>query len=358
MPQQTMAYQAPVPLQQNQQVPCQQAYGQPQQAYQQPVPQAQFCQQAAYPQPYQQAPGPYQAYQSVYQQQVPVAIPIAPRKPRSGWGRLIGGLLLGFVAYLGGALVGLLISWATGADYLLTIEVSCAVVASLCCLMLGGRQLLTWDRATFRECFSRLWWMFIPILFFVQLMLISSLAEGSTLDPNWPLNILYLLVFTTAVGLFEEALFRGLLLHGLLARMGTNQRGVIGALVISSLLFGMAHISPGNVDFGDGLQVAQAILKICQAGLLGFVFAAFSARQNRIYGVGLMHALTDFLIMFVPDALMGPMVETSYVSDGSDGGVIIVMYLVYIALYLPAAIMAWRSLKGSPQPLRGAFYHA
>ena len=134
--------------------------------------------------------------------------------------------------------------------------------------------------------------------------------------------------------------------------------GVIGALVISSLLFGMAHISPGNVDFGDGLQVAQAILKICQAGLLGFVFAAFSARQNRIYGVGLMHALTDFLIMFVPDALMGPMVETSYVSDGSDGGVIIVMYLVYIALYLPAAIMAWRSLKGSPQPLRGAFYHA
>ncbi len=358
MPQQTMAYQAPVPLQQNQQVPCQQAYGQPQQAYQQPVPQAQFCQQAAYPQPYQQAPGPYQAYQSVYQQQVPVAIPIAPHKPRSGWGRLIGGLLLGFVAYLGGALVGLLISWATGADYLLTIEVSCAVVASLCCLMLGGRQLLTWDRATFRECFSRLWWMFIPILFFVQLMLISSLVEGSTLDPNWPLNILYLLVFTTAVGLFEEALFRGLLLHGLLARMGTNQRGVIGALVISSLLFGMAHISPGNVDFGDGLQVAQAILKICQAGLLGFVFAAFSARQNRIYGIGLMHALTDFLIMFVPDALMGPMVETSYVSDGSDGGVIIVMYLVYIALYLPAAIMAWRSLKGSPQPLRGAFYHA
>ena len=359
MPQQAMAYQVPVPSQQGAQVPYQQVYQQPQQPYQQPfVPQAPFCQPTAYPQPYQQAPGAYQAYQPAYQQQAPVAAPLASRKPRSGWGKLIGGLLLGFVAYLGGALVGLLISWTTGADPLLTIEVSCAVVASLCCLMLGGRQLLTWDKAAFRECFSKLWWMFIPILFFVQLTLTSSLVTGASLDPNWPLNILYLLVFTAAVGLFEEALFRGLLLHGLLARMGTTQRGLVGALVISSLLFGMAHISPGSVDFGDGLQVAQAILKICQAGLLGFVFAVFSAKQNRIYGVGLMHALTDFLILFVPDALMGPITETSYVSDGSDGNVIVVMYLVYIALYLPAAIIAWRSLKGFSQPLRGAFYRA
>lgn len=349
-----MAYQVPALPQQGPQIPYQQSY-QPQQPYQQPCSwQAQPFGQTAC----QQASTPYQAYQPVYPQQMPVAIPVAPHRPRSGWGKLIGGLLLGFVAYLGGALVGVLISWATGASYLLTIEASCAVTTALGCLMLGGRQLLRWDRAAFRECFSKLWWIFIPILFFMQMLLVVYMAEGDALDPNWFLNVLYLLAFTAAVGLFEEALFRGLLLHGLLARMGTTRRGLVGALVISSLLFGLAHISLGDVDVSDGMQIAQAILKICQTGLLGFVFAAFSAKQNRICGVGLIHALTDFLILLVPDALMGPMVETSYVSGGSDGGTIIVMYLVYIVLYLPAAIMAWRLFKGSPQPVRGAFYRA
>lgn len=337
------------------QPPYQQIYQPQQPPCQQPsVPQAQPFQQATY----QQAPVSCPAYQPPYQQQMPATTAVASRKPKSGWGKLIGGLLLGVVAYLGGAIVGLLVAGVTGANYLLTVEVSCAVCAALCCLMLGGRQLLAWDRVAFKECFSKLWWMFIPVLFFMQLLLIAYIAEGDALDQNWPLNVLFLLVFTAAVGIFEEALFRGLLLHGLLARMGVNRRGVVGALVISSLLFGVAHISFGGVDFSDGLQVVQAILKICQAGLLGFVFAAFSTKQNRICAIAFIHALTDFLIMVVPDALMGPMVEASYVSNGSDGSAIIVMYLVYIALYLPAAVIAWRSLKESLPSLRGAFYRA
>lgn len=43
-------------------------------------------------------------------------------------------------------------------------------------------------------------------------------------------------------GLFEEILYRGFVMNGLLSHWGNSRKGVIKAVVISAVLFGVLHM--------------------------------------------------------------------------------------------------------------------
>lgn len=195
---------------------------------------------------------------------------------------------------------------------------------------------------------------------FETLMLLESLKGGGgvTLSPSWLSDLLGIALLCVSVGLYEEALFRVLLLGGLLTRSGGTRNGVVVSVLVSSIAFGMAHVS-GSASL-DPLTMAQMLLKTAQAGCIGLLFGVVYLRTRSFLGVAALHALADFFLM-APLALTGG-VEGSlggYVSGGTGflavmlGVMLVAVYLVAIALYAPAAVRAWKLLETLRVPQAG-----
>lgn len=108
-----------------------------------------------------------------------------------------------------------------------------------------------------------------------------------------PSVTLVLLVVTgqILVGIFEEFLFRGLILNVLLEKMKDRQwKGMLSAIFISSALFGVVHFlnltdSPELVN----ATISQALGAMC----IGVLFAALYLRTGNIWVVVFFHAITN-----------------------------------------------------------------
>lgn len=140
-------------------------------------------------------------------------------------------------------------------------------------------------------------------LFIVTLVnLIFSLIEFSEYPVVVPSLYLIIIVFMEQVfvGIFEEFLFRGLILNTLLEKMKDNQlKSKIIAIVISSVLFGVVHFlnlinNPNMIYF--------SIQEVCFAIFTGIFLGALYLRSKNIWVVVFYHALIDlagdFTIIF------------------------------------------------------------
>ncbi len=117
-------------------------------------------------------------------------------------------------------------------------------------------------------------------------------ASGSGVDMGdvlasipWGTFILFMLL----IGVFEEGLFRGALLHGFEVRIGP-----VGALLVSSVLFGSMHF----VNWITGQTLGPTIDQVLHAGTLGFLFGAIALRMNSIWFGVATHALFDSVVDF------------------------------------------------------------
>lgn len=185
----------------------------------------------------------------------------------------------------------------------------------------------------------------------------TALASGSPLVPNWPWQLASAFVLCFFVGMFEEGLFRGIVLGALLARMGRTRAGVLGAAVVSSLLFGVVHVLPFVIggQVSDALGLAQAVLKTLQTGIVGLLMAAVFVKTRNIWTVVLVHGLNDLFAM-VAEALFAGTVSTQYVNaDPTAGLASVVVYLVFLVLYVPVLVSAVRMLRRVEVPCRGPF---
>jgi len=118
---------------------------------------------------------------------------------------------------------------------------------------------------------------------------ISSFPENSFAIPNIPSLLITVLHPLIGTGLFEEVLFRGLVLKLLLGAFGDSKNGIIKAVIISSLLFGIVHI--GNAIAGAGLL--PTIFNIMGAALVGVFYAALYIRTKNLLVVIILHAITN-----------------------------------------------------------------
>ena len=162
------------------------------------------------------------------------------------------------------------------------------------------------------------------------------------------------LVLCASIGLFEESLFRGVLFSGLLRKMGSTQKGILGAVLLSSLIFGFIHVE--NYVFGgsyDLVGCVQAVLKILQSGALGFLLAALYMKNKNIWMIALVHGLNDFFPMQA--AIIGSASLGNYVGSGTEGVGLSVVYLVYFLLYIPMIVLSVRIIKKQELPEYGVF---
>lgn len=78
-----------------------------------------------------------------------------------------------------------------------------------------------------------------------------------------------------AIGFYEEILFRGVLLRPFIELFGDNQRRVIYAVFVSSLIFGLTHV----INFRAG---ASAVAVLTQVGYSFAVICNFPVeKRNR-----------------------------------------------------------------------------
>lgn len=103
---------------------------------------------------------------------------------------------------------------------------------------------------------------------------------------GWISYILY--VF--AIGVYEEVVLRGMVLNKMLEKWGRDKKGILGAVLLSSLLFGLLHLV--NLIGKPWLVVATGT-QVVYALFLGIFFSAIYLRTKNLWSVIILHMLLD-----------------------------------------------------------------
>ena len=95
------------------------------------------------------------------------------------------------------------------------------------------------------------------------------------------------------IGVFEELLFRGVVLHGLRSRMTAGW-----AIVASGVLFGLFHAVNAIV----GQDIAVTAIQMAGATGLGLFFGAITVQARSLWPAAALHALWDAFALSAPVA--------------------------------------------------------
>ena len=119
---------------------------------------------------------------------------------------------------------------------------------------------------------------------------IAMVDWNHALEPKVLDYITYTL-YVLSIGLFEEAILRGVVLNRMLSKWGYKKAGVYAAVLASSILFGLWHLI--NLVSCPWLIVSTGI-QVVYASFIGIYFAAIYLRTNNLWTVILLHSLFDF----------------------------------------------------------------
>ena len=170
----------------------------------------------------------------------------------------------------------------------LPLEIGLSASVLLIVFLLGwGRD----ARVRSKPSWSGLWYVVPPALitmFIFGIGVVTASQQGVDaaflLTSNLVLTTLLLVIF---VGVFEETLFRGIVLHGLEIRFGP-----IIALFGSSVLFGAMHY----VNWVEGQDLLSTHQQVIHAGLSGILYGAIALRCRSIWPGVFLHSLWDFTV--------------------------------------------------------------
>lgn len=129
-------------------------------------------------------------------------------------------------------------------------------------------------------------------LFFIPLVILMSvnLWFGVTLNCSAAETFFYV-ISMCGVGFLEEIIFRGFLFRAMC------KNSVVGAVIVSSLTFGVGHI----VNLLNGAPVFDTINQIVYASAIGFVFTVIVYIGKSVVPCILAHAVIDVLSVFAVD---------------------------------------------------------
>ena len=130
----------------------------------------------------------------------------------------------------------------------------------------------------------------LPILVIAILQLVLSLIQA---DPGYFSNtelICSTIVTYSLTGIFEELLFRGVVLNAFQDAFAAKSAKTIWAsLILSALAFGLMHLT----NLTSGQNVVGTLMQVIEATAVGLCFGAVYLRCRNIWTVVILHALTD-----------------------------------------------------------------
>ena len=267
-------------------------------------------------------------------------------------------IALGFLPLIViGEALGAVFAWGQDTTMQLGAMLGRAVVLLVAITVLGGVRELIPTKKGLRITWGTYGWILITSVIACMWDTASYLLEQQTLAEGGVAQAGFFAVIMLLVGIGEELLYRGLVFGVALARFGSTKRGVMACALVSSVVFGLAHIDFFTLNPANPLELAQAFFKVIQTGIVGLALAASVARGGGLFWPSMFHALEDYLL-FLPMALFTPdlaNLEVEYVATGEDGLLVLAVYVVMCALYLPAAIRAIKMLRAAEIPCLGPF---
>lgn len=178
----------------------------------------------------------------------------------------------------------------------LTLEIGLALSVLVIVFILGWSREA---RVTSQPAWGGLWYVLPPAaitLFMLGISIVAAtqndLDVSAMLMSDLVASTLLLVIF---VGVFEETLFRGIVLRGFEVRFGP-----LVALLLSSFLFGSMHY----VNWIEGQDLLSTHKQVLHAGLSGLLYGAITLRCRSIWPAVGLHALWDFMVI-VNGALIG-----------------------------------------------------
>ncbi|MDC0753137.1 CPBP family intramembrane glutamic endopeptidase [Enterococcus innesii] len=237
-------------------------------------------------------------------------------------------------------------------------EIPLALLTVLLLIGIGGISLIKFKTKGIGFTFKKSILYLLPGVLISISSITGAMSSHSSIQPNWLALVSQAIIFYFLLGIFEEGLFRGIIMHAFLAKMGKTRGGLIWAVAINGLIFGFVHILLdwflSGVDLST-LGLLQAILKTLSTGMAGFFFGAVYLKTRNIWGISLVHGLSNLLLM-VGSLLFTGSNAISYVSsDPKQAMSTILIYFLFILLYIPLVISGWKQLKAISLPELG-FY--
>jgi len=137
------------------------------------------------------------------------------------------------------------------------------------------------------------------------------------------------------VGIVEEILFRGVILYALVRVWGDTKRGLIAAVLISSLLFGSIHL----LQAFAGRSVGIALIAALESTISGMWWGACVILWGTVWPIIMIHTGSNAFVLI--KGLSYPGLLLSYQE-----------YSIVILLQLPLVVMSqYWLLKTSPRPV-------
>lgn len=160
------------------------------------------------------------------------------------------------------------------------------------------------------------------------------MVQKSTITPPQSAVLIFIaMLFATAV--FEEMLFRGLFFEAFVQELHSQgrQHYLLWAAVLSSVLFGLLHVSSDLGSLFRATAYIQAGVKVAEATCFGLAMCALYAKTRSIWPAVGLHAAFD-VISELP-IYLATGVQTSTYITGSPAD-IAVLAVATAVLALPA----------------------
>ncbi len=135
---------------------------------------------------------------------------------------------------------------------------------------------------------------YLPVIFYIIVFSngFSDFCHISNLSLySWKVILYGIETLTSAM--FEEVLFRGLILGVLLSKYYDSKNGILKSVIISSLIFGLVHII--NIWAQPYQSSTRGTLnQVYAAFCLGAMYSAIYLKTRSIIILGVLHFITNF----------------------------------------------------------------
>ena len=172
-------------------------------------------------------------------------------------------------------------------------------------------------------------------------------TDGWNFAEGWMGELAASFLLMASVGLFEELMCRAVLCDALIYQFRSFKGVFVLTGIVVPLVFGCLHVVGAPIF--TPLMLAQAVLKIASAGMIGLSLLMMYWKTRDIWACAIVHALFDFL-MTCPAVLYGrwdlQQVGT-YVLEGSEGRTVAAVLLFDMVVELVIVALVWRKVMGT-----------
>jgi len=153
-------------------------------------------------------------------------------------------------------------------------------------------------------------------------------------------HLAVLVLMTLLVGVFEEGLFRGILMKGARTRFSP-----LAAVAITSVMFGLMHI----VNYVGGQPLPGTIVQIIHAAVGGFMYGMLRLRIGALWPVILLHGFWDTTVATIGSTFAGlgeaaaSAVQADAVTENSGGlaAFVLMMPELFYGLFMVWVYKRW-----------------